>query len=76
MTPAQLLDFEHRHPRHTPDKTAHIRAHLGISEIRYYQMLLRAARTDDGIRAHPITARIVRERADRRARERRLRTAA
>ncbi len=76
MTPAQLLTFEAQHPHHTPDKTACIRRQLGISEIRYYVLLARAARTIDGIKADPVTARRVREIAEHREHARRLRTAA
>lgn len=76
MTPVALLDFEYRWPQHTPNKGAAIRHRLGISEVRYYQLLDRAANTDEGIRAHPLTARAVRERAERRAHQRIQRTAA
>ncbi|MFJ4997091.1 DUF3263 domain-containing protein [Microbacterium sp. NPDC088619] len=75
MTPAQLLDFERRHPHATPDKHARIRHELGISEIRYYVLLARAAESVDGIAADPFTARVVRERAYKRARERERRIA-
>lgn len=62
MTPADLLAFEATHPRHTPAKHEAIRRVLGLSEARYYQLLTRAASSDEGIRADPITARHVRER--------------
>ncbi|WP_396657076.1 DUF3263 domain-containing protein [Microbacterium oxydans] len=75
MTPTQLLTFEAQHPHHTPDKVACIRRQLGISEIRYYTLLHRAARHPDGIKTHPLTARQVRERAEKRARERERRAA-
>lgn len=76
MTPAQLLDFERRHPTAAPDKHARIRREFGISEIRYYVLLERAAVSDDGITADPITARVIRERIERRAMIRTRRTAA
>lgn len=75
MTPAQLLDFERQHPNATPDKHARIRHELGISEIRYWVLLERAAHDVEGIRAHPITARMIRERVQRRARMREARVA-
>jgi len=75
MTPAQLLDFERQHPHATPDKHARIRHEHGISEIRYYVLLERAATSIDGITADPITARLVRERIEARARIRALRIA-
>lgn len=73
MTPAQLLAFERQHPGATPDKHARIRNELGISEIRYWVLLERAAH--DGMREHPITARMIRERVQRRAEIRARRTA-
>lgn len=76
MTPTQLLAFEHAHPHHTPAKVAAIRRELGITEVRYYVLLGRAARSVEGIKAHPVTARLARERAEKRARERMERTAA
>lgn len=75
MTPTDLLAFEHQHPAHTPDKVHAIRHQLGITEVRYYTLLLRAARSTEGIKADPVTARMVRERADRQARMRALRAA-
>ncbi|WP_187250479.1 DUF3263 domain-containing protein [Microbacterium sp. 4-7] len=62
MTPADLLAFESAYPRHTPTKNAAIRHSLGLSEARYYQLLVRAAASADGIASDPITARRVRER--------------
>ncbi len=75
MTPAQLLAFERRHPAATPDKHSRIRRDHGISEIRYYALLARAAESVEGIAADPFTARIVRERAYKRARDRQQRIA-
>lgn len=75
VTPAELLAFEARHPSHTPDKTHAIRHQLGISEVRYYTLLHHAARSVEGIKADPMTARMVRERIEKRARERSSRAA-
>lgn len=75
VTPNRLLAFERDNPAHTPAKSERIRHHLGISEVRYYALLARAARSAEGIAAYPVTARIVRERAERRARARHERTA-
>lgn len=61
MTPQLLLDFESTHPRHTPTKEDAIRNDLGITEVRYYVLLARAALSRDGIAHDPITARRVRE---------------
>lgn len=73
--PADLLAFEARHPRHTPTKASRIRHELGITEVRYYVLLARAARSVEGIAADPATARMVRQRAERRADERAKRAA-
>lgn len=61
MTPTRLLAFEAKHPAHVPSKTQTIRRELGIGPARYYQLLLRAASSAEGIAADPITARRVRE---------------
>ena len=66
MTPEQLMHFEADWPRHNGDKELAIRAR-GLTPARYYMMLNRAARTLDGVRADPIVARRVRERAMRAA---------
>ncbi|QWY84612.1 helix-turn-helix DNA binding domain protein [Microbacterium phage Footloose] len=76
VTPAELLAFEARHPKHTPAKTHAIRHQLRISEVRYYTLLHRAAQSAEGIEADPVTARMVRERMAKRARERSTRAAA
>lgn len=65
MTPQRLLDFEATHPRHTPAKEQRIRDELGITEVRYYVLLARAAESMEGIAYDPITARRVRERRER-----------
>lgn len=73
-TPTRILAFERQHPATTPDKHERIRRELGITEIRYYVLLDRVARSDEGMRAEPIVARIVRERAEKRAAVRARRT--
>jgi hypothetical protein len=75
MTPSQLLDFERQHPTATPEKHERIRHELGISDIRYYAMLARAAESSEGIAADPFTARVIRDRAYDRARRREERVA-
>lgn len=75
MRPDILLAFEERHPGNSPAKRERIRRDLGISDIRYYQLLNRAASSPEGIAAHPFTARQVRDRAERRAHRRESRAA-
>lgn len=69
MRPDVLLAFEAAHPRHNGMKEERIRAELGITPARFYQLLNRAACTREGIAADPVTARAVRERSTRRASE-------
>ena len=61
MTPEALLQFEHEHPGHKPGKEEEIRRRFGVSPARYYQRLNRVAKSLEGIRADPITARMVRD---------------
>lgn len=61
-TVAELLDFEAAHPQHTGSKEIRIRDELGITPARYYQLLHRAADTQEGQAHNPHTARIIRGR--------------
>lgn len=76
VTPAELLAYEAAHPTPTPEKHERIRRELGITPTRYVVLLARAASSAEGIAADPLTARMVRERAARRAEVRERRTAA
>lgn len=67
MLPETLLAFERAHPRHDGTKEENIRAELGVTPARYYVLLVRAARSLEGMAADPITARRVRERRVQRA---------
>ncbi len=71
----RILAFEAANTHDGPDKNLRIRRELGVTEVRYTVLLMRAATSADGIAADPMTARIVRERAEMRARVRRLRAA-
>jgi hypothetical protein len=62
MTPAQLLDFEARHPERTRSKEQVIRRELGLPPARYFVLLARAAESREGIAHDPITAARVRAR--------------
>lgn len=70
LTSADLLSFEARWRRPCGAKDEAIRRDLRITPVRYYVLLTRAAESLDGIAAHPITARLVRERLADRARAR------
>lgn len=67
MTPDELIRFEADWPQHNGTKEEAIRHVLGMKPARYYQLLNRAARQLDGMRADPIVARRVRERSMRAA---------
>lgn len=75
MTPTDLLEFESCWPIDSPAKREAIRRHLGITEVRYTVLLARAADSVEGIAANPVTARMVRESAARKAAERLSRVA-
>lgn len=66
----RLLAFEAANTRNGPTKNLRIRRELSITEVRYAVLLMRAAVSAEGIAADPFTARVVRERAYKRARER------
>ena len=68
MLPTDLLAFEHAHPRHNGTKEEAIRTELGLTPARYYVLLGRAARSPEGMKADPITARRVRAMGERRQR--------
>lgn len=53
-TVTELLDFERRHEKHTSQKEAAIFDELGIKPARYYQMLLRTARSLEGWAEDPM----------------------
>lgn len=74
VRPEQLLAFESRWPGHTTGKDEGIRGELGITPARYYQLLVRAADSFEGIAAEPLTARRVRETGAARAAARVRRT--
>jgi hypothetical protein len=65
MTPDDLIAFEQRWPRHSGRKEEQIRRDLGITPARYYQLLVRAAASAEGMEADPITARRVRARTNK-----------
>lgn len=56
MTPAQLLDFEARWPRHSGRKETAIIEELDLAPARYYVLLPRAASSLEGQAHDPITA--------------------
>lgn len=75
VTPADILAFEAAHPHHTPTRAERIRRELGITPVRYFVLLTRAAASVEGVEADAITARHVRERLSARAAERARRAA-
>lgn len=75
VTPADLLAFEARWPHHTSAKGERIRSELGITPVRFYQLLHRFVMTREALEADPLTARRVRDQLHA-AQERRSRRAA
>lgn len=53
-TDRDLLAFEAAHPRHTGTKEETIRAELGVTPARYYQLLDRAVAKPDALEVDPI----------------------
>jgi hypothetical protein len=56
-TVADLCVFENAHPRHTSSKEALMLRELGLKPARYYQLLLHAAGSLEGVRLDPILCR-------------------
>ncbi|MCC4250336.1 DUF3263 domain-containing protein [Microbacterium testaceum] len=53
-TVAELFAFENEHPRHTGRKEVLILDELGVKPARYYQLLLHAATSPEGVRLDPL----------------------
>lgn len=67
-TVAQLIAFEAAHPSPHGAKEELIRAELGVTPARYYQLLHRAITTEEAALADPVTThRLRRLTATRRA---------
>lgn len=75
MTPTDLLAFEAMPPAFGPEKGERIRRELGMTPVRFYQLLHRFVVTREAMEADPITARRVREQLQE-AQERRSRRVA
>lgn len=74
-TVAQLIDFAAAHPGKITGATAElIRTELGITPVRYLQLLAQAIDDVAALEHDPITARRLRREADQRARTRAART--
>lgn len=71
----RLIDFAAANPGGVGGATGElIRTELGITPIRYVQLLNRAIKTDDALRHDPITTHRLRRLAEQRARTREART--
>lgn len=62
-----LFAFENLHPRHTSRKEMMIVDEFGLSPARYYQLLVRAASSDEGARIDPMLCGRIRARSRRAA---------
>lgn len=69
-----VLAFEEQHPRNDRTKEAAIRNDLGLSWIRYRQVLLRLARRQDVLEEYPVVAHRVLRMTDAGVRARAART--
>ncbi len=65
MPPAELLTFEKQRRRHSGHKEEAIRAVLGVTPARYYQLLNTMIDTREGIAFDPVLCRELREKRDR-----------
>ncbi len=64
-TVPELFAFENRHPRHTSRKEALIVDELGLSPARYYQLLVHAVASEEGVKLDPLLCGRVRRRTGR-----------
>lgn len=71
-----LLDFEAAWSRHVGAKEEAIRADLGLSPARYYQLLGRLLETADALEYDPMLVKRLRRLRDQRQRARLARAAA
>lgn len=66
-TVPELFAFENQHTRHTSYKEMLIVKEFGLSPARYYQLLVRAASSDEGARIDPMLCGRIRARSRRAA---------
>ena len=69
-----LLEFERRWPEREGSKEAAIRAELGLSSARYYQLLYTLIERPSALRHDPLLVRRLQRLRDSRGRARRQRT--
>lgn len=73
-TTEQLLDFAAAHPGKLNSRTdEQLRAELGITAVRYLQLLAEAIHTEEALDHDPLTTYRLRREAERRARAREAR---
>lgn len=70
-----LLEFEARWQGHDAAKEEAVRAELGLTPARYYQLLGRLIDTADALAVDPMLVHRLRRLRDARSRERELRSA-
>lgn len=61
LTPFEraVLDVEAEHPAHSAAKEQAIRTRLGVSPVRFYQLLGRVSRSEAALAAEPMLVRRV-----------------
>lgn len=62
-TVPEIFAFENQHPRHSSHKEVLMLSELGLKPARYYQLLLHAAGSLEGVALDPILCRRVLARA-------------
>lgn len=67
-SPTELLAFEEEMGAHSSLKEVLILDRLGVRPARYYQLLSRAVHDPAAVAAHPTTARLARDRFERKTR--------
>lgn len=70
-----LLEFEAQHPAIGSAKNEAIRAHFGLSPVRYYQQLARLAQTVEALQLDPVLVHRLRRIEDAEHRKRSTRAA-
>ncbi|QDZ41885.1 DUF3263 domain-containing protein [Corynebacterium sp. sy039] len=70
LSSLELIEYENTAPRTITKKEESIRQELGISPVRYYQLLNRALEQPEVMEHYPVLASRLRRKRDRRAQRR------
>ena len=67
---ARVLAFEQAHPQIGPAKNEAIRSQLGLTPVRYYQLVARLAESAEALQSDPVLVHRLRRLREQHARER------